>query len=229
MNGFWKLNSWRKPLRHIEERLVHPCRNIDILHYAYISLATTVPYSLDCELTIFTDPCHVFEESGSGGSRVNLANDQNRYGTFEASVIGSSFSRCEVPRLPEVATLVFDSAQAPAAAGIRGAFTSARQLLYRSGSVCIDMRMQPKPGTDSMVLVGQLLDSASPTHGMSDVSVRLVCEGDTVACKKTNDFGEFDFGFETLHHSQLIIGIGKRKTIVVPVPDAVIEGPYPVE
>jgi hypothetical protein len=172
---------------------------------------------------------HAIKGSGSGGSKVNLANDQNRCGTVEPGIIASSFSRCEAPQLHEEATLVFDSFQTPAAAGIRGAFTSARQLLYRSGSVCIDMRMQPKPGTDSMVLVGQLLDSASPTQGMGDVSVSLVCEGDTVACKKTNDFGEFDFGFETLHHSQLIIGIGKRKTIVVPVPDSVIEGPYPVE
>lgn len=160
---------------------------------------------------------------------MSSANHQSRCGTQELSarIVGSSFGMYEAPPFPadtlEVATLVFDSAQVPVAAGIRGAFASARQLLYKSGSVCIDMRMQPKPGTDSVVLIGQLLDPASPAHGMGDIPVSLVCEGNTVARQKTNNFGEFDFGFETLHHTQLIFGIGKRRTIVVPVPDAEIE------
>ncbi len=160
---------------------------------------------------------------------MSFANHQGRHGALELSArdVGPSFAIDEAPPLPAdtlaVATLVFDSAQAPVAAGIRGAFACARQLLYKSGSVCIDMRMQPKLGTDSVVLIGQLLDSASPTHGMGDVPVSLVCEGDTVARKKTNNFGEFDFGLEALHHTQLIFGIGKHRTIVVPVPDAEIE------
>ena len=160
---------------------------------------------------------------------MSFTNHQSRHGVLElaARVVGSSFAMYEEPPFPadapEVATLVFDSAQVAVAAGVRGAFASARQLLYKSGSVCIDMRMQPKPGSDSVVLIGQLLDSASPTHGMGDIPVSLVCEGDTVARRKTNNFGEFDFGFETLHHTQLIFGIGKRRIIVVPVPDAEIE------
>jgi hypothetical protein len=159
---------------------------------------------------------------------VNLSN-QGCFGelALSADIAGASFAVRELPLFcaatPEIASLVFDSVQSPAPDGIRSASPSARQLLYRSGSVCIDMRLQPKPGTDSVVLVGQLLDSASPTHGMSDVAVTLVSEGDTVACKKTNNFGEFDFGFETLHHSQLVFGIGRSKTIVVPVPDTGFE------
>lgn len=160
---------------------------------------------------------------------MSFANHQSRYRALElvARVVRSSFATFEAPPFPadalEVATLVFDSAQSPVAAGIRGAFASTRQLLYKSGSVCIDMRMQPKPGSDSVVLIGQLLDSASPTHGIGNIPVSLVCEGDTVARRKTNNFGEFDFGFETLHHTQLIFGMGKSRTVVVPVPDAEIE------
>jgi hypothetical protein len=151
------------------------------------------------------------------------------FGTMDlACRVAGTSSPVSGVRLPladtlEVATLVFDSSQAPLTAGIRGATARPRQLLYKSGSLCIDMRMQPKPGTDSMVLIGQLLDSAQPTLGISDVPVSLVCEGDTVARKRTNTFGEFDFGFESLHHSQLIFGIGKRRTIVVPVPEAQVE------
>jgi hypothetical protein len=146
---------------------------------------------------------------------------------LSADIAGASFAIRELPLFcpgtPEIASMVFDSLQSPVPNGIRGTSPSARQLLFRSGSVCLDMRLQPKPGTDSVVLVGQLLDSASPTHGMSDVAVSLVSEGDTVACKKTNNFGEFDFGFETLHHSQLVLEINRSKTIVVPVPDTGFE------
>jgi len=159
---------------------------------------------------------------------MSSANYQSSFGTLEfATNVGSKFVPQEAllchPETNEVATLVFDSAHAAAPTGVRGAFTSARQLLYRSGTVCIDMRMQPKPGTDSVVLVGQLLDSAKPASGMGNIPVSLVSEDGTVACRKTNNFGEFDFGFETLHNTQLIVGIGKRRKIVVPVPDGVFE------
>jgi hypothetical protein len=160
---------------------------------------------------------------------MNLSNHQgcSQEPALSVEVVSAGFAIRQLPSFsaaaPEIASLVFDSSQSSVTAGIRSTLPSARQLLYKSGSVCIDMRLQPKPGTDSVVLVGQLLDSASPTHGMGDVAVTLVCEGDTVACKKTNNFGEFDFGFETVHHGQLVFGIGGRKTIVVPVPDTGFE------
>ena len=119
----------------------------------------------------------------------------------------------------ELAKLLFDSALQPATAGVRGTASIARQLLYKSGSVCIDMRMQPKPGSDSMVLIGQLMDSTTPDQGMSGVSVSLLCKGDTVLQGKTNDVGEFDFGLTAQSQLQLVFGIGDKRTIVVPVPD----------
>lgn len=119
----------------------------------------------------------------------------------------------------EFAKLLFDSALQPAMAGVRATASIARQLLYKSGTVCIDMRMQPKPGSDSMVLIGQLMDSARPDKGMSGVSVSLLCNGHTVSRGKTNDVGEFDFGMTTQAQLQLVFGVGDRRTIVVPVPE----------
>jgi hypothetical protein len=119
----------------------------------------------------------------------------------------------------ELAQLLFDSALQPIAVGVRGSSPAVRQLLYRSGSVCIDMRMQPKPGSDSVVLMGQLLDSAKPDYGVSGISVSLLCSGDTVSKGQTNDVGEFDFGLTALDHLQLVFGIGNSRTIIVPVPD----------
>jgi hypothetical protein len=119
----------------------------------------------------------------------------------------------------DLATLQFDSAKQPLVAGVRGAHVSARQLLYKSGTVCIDMRMQPTPGAESIVLIGQLLDSMNPGHGMGGVPVSLLSRGDTILRKQTNQDGEFDFGLEPSSDMQLVFGIGESRTIVVAVPE----------
>jgi hypothetical protein len=119
----------------------------------------------------------------------------------------------------EIARLVFDSALEPATVGVRGTASVVRQLLYRSGTLCIDMRMQPKPGSQAMVLIGQVLDSAKPDHGIGGIPVRLLCKGDTLSQSRTNDVGEFDFGVTAADHLQLVFGVADRRNIVVPVPD----------
>jgi hypothetical protein len=119
----------------------------------------------------------------------------------------------------DVATLVFDSSkQAGPVDGIRGTAAVARQLLFQAGSLCIDMCMQPRPGTDAIVLVGQLLDSRHPEHGMRNIPVQLLCEGNTISDKKTNDLGEFEFGVQSQHDMQLSFGIAGRRKLVVPLP-----------
>jgi hypothetical protein len=119
----------------------------------------------------------------------------------------------------ELATLQFDSDRDAAVAGVRSGHASARQLLYRSGSVCIDMRMQPTPGTESIVIVGQLLDSMNPGHGIGGIPVSLLAHGDTLSRKRTNQDGEFDFGLEPIRDMQLVFGINEGRTIVVAVPE----------
>lgn len=59
---------------------------------------------------------------------------------------------------PTVAQLVHDSGRDPSTAGVRGGYTPARQLLYKAGSVCVDMRVEPELGSNEVVLVGQLMD-----------------------------------------------------------------------
>jgi hypothetical protein len=120
----------------------------------------------------------------------------------------------------DLATLQFDSDRQPLAAGMRSGQASARQLLYKSGSVCIDMRMEPTPGSESIVLIGQLLDSMNPGHGIGGVPVSLLSKGDTVSRKQTNDAGEFDFGLKLGRDMQLVFGIGESRTIVVSVPES---------
>ena len=120
----------------------------------------------------------------------------------------------------DFATLLFDSALQPVPAGVRGTASVVRQLLYRSGSVCIDMRMQPKAGSESMVLMGQLLDSAKPDHGIGGILVSLLRRGDPLSRSRTNHVGEFDFNFTSEDNLQLLFGIGGSRDVVVPVPNS---------
>jgi hypothetical protein len=157
---------------------------------------------------------------------VDFANKEEGYQPPESSVriARAGFALRNVTPFPtgplEVASLVFDSFEPALVAGIRGQSASPRQLLFKSGTVCIDLRVQPTPGSDAVVLLGQLLDSARPTQGLSDILVSLLSEGTTISNKKTNDFGEFDFGFGLLRNKQLMFGLEDSRTLVVPVPDA---------
>ena len=121
----------------------------------------------------------------------------------------------------EVAELVFDSAkQAAAVEGTRSTAAVARQLLFQAGSVCIDMCVQPKPGSEAVVLIGQLLDSRHPDHGIKDIPVQLLCDGNTISKKKTNEVGEFEFGIECPQDLQLAFGIAGRRKLIVSLPTA---------
>jgi hypothetical protein len=150
----------------------------------------------------------------------------SRTGPPDASLraVRAGFSLRNVVSFPsgrlDLATLQFDSERQPLTVGVRGCQATARQLLYKSGSFCIDMRMEPTPGSQSIVLVGQLLDSMNPGHGIGGVSVSLLSKGDTLSRKQTNEAGEFDFGLEIGRDMQLVFGMGESRTIVVAVPEA---------
>jgi hypothetical protein len=118
----------------------------------------------------------------------------------------------------DVAQLIFDSALQPLVKGVRGS-AAVRQMLYKSGSLFIDMQIQPTPGSDSRVLIGQLHDSSKPDHGIGGVPVSLLLEGGTVSRNETNEAGEFDFGIHALGKLHLVFGIGESRTLVVAVPD----------
>lgn len=119
-------------------------------------------------------------------------------------------------RKVEMASLVFDSSSV-AVVGVRSATATGRQLLYRSGSMCVDLQLLPKPGTQSVVLIGQLLDLLRPKKG---IPVSLMKLGNSVSNKKTNDHGEFDFGFKDSASMHLSFDLEGGRTLVVPVPGA---------
>src|SRR5260370_32677378 len=56
----------------------------------------------------------------------------------------------------------FDSFFQPAVAGARSLATGTTQMLYRAGSFQIDLQIEPKPGSNHMVVTGQLMDVSTP-------------------------------------------------------------------
>lgn len=116
-----------------------------------------------------------------------------------------------------IATIAFDSLQHELV-GERGSVAQTpRQLLFKCGTFCVDVRLEPKPGSNFVVLVGQVIDAKKPLKGFGQVPVSLLSQGDKVSETTTNQFGEFHFGFESVEHMQLFFGM-QQKALLVPLP-----------
>jgi hypothetical protein len=119
----------------------------------------------------------------------------------------------------QIAKLTFDSFQRLGIADLRGAVNAvSRQLLYKCGTVCIDIRLEPKPGSNYIVLVGQLIDAKTQINSTQDIHVSLIGPGNTLCETTTNQFGEFYFGFQSAQHMQLFLGM-KKRALVIPLPE----------
>jgi len=94
-------------------------------------------------------------------------------------------------RKPAIAQLLWDSFNEPLAAGVRSVAAAPRQLLFGAGEHRVDLRMEPEADSESVSLVGQVLDSADPDRNLEGIAV-LLLKGDSVlATASTNRFGEF--------------------------------------
>src|SRR5947209_8035598 len=87
--------------------------------------------------------------------------------------------------------LLFDSLAQPLAAGVRASVASARQLLYRVGTLYVDMRVDSELNSERAALVGQMLDSAHPGPPVSAVPVIRRDGRKSVASTMRNSNGEF--------------------------------------
>ena len=114
--------------------------------------------------------------------------------------------------------LVFDSSLQPVTAGVRGSI-SARQLLYETDELCIDLRLEPQreANRDRICLVGQVLDRASETRAAQGLKVRLLQGQQAVTDTATNQHGEFQFEYEAQDQLCLSIEMDAGKTITIPL------------
>jgi hypothetical protein len=118
-----------------------------------------------------------------------------------------------------VARLMFDSFERRAAEGIRGSDPLPRQLMYKCDEVFIDLRLEPAPLSNQMLLVGQVADPRQPVGSVGGIPVSLLSDKDTLFQTLTNEFGEFRFSFRTSEGLRLLVGT-KETSVVVPLPEA---------
>jgi hypothetical protein len=88
--------------------------------------------------------------------------------------------------------LMFDSFLQPAQAGARSSMTSAtRQMLYRADSYQIDLQIESRPGSNLLVIIGQMMDLSTPEMVSKGVPVMLSNYRESPVHAVTNEFGEF--------------------------------------
>ena len=135
------------------------------------------------------------------------------------SFFGAASLKASVwPRL-EVALLKFDSLVCASHPNVRTLRSPVcRQLLYKCGTICIDIRIEQKPGSNKMYLTGQVLDAIAPETGTVEATISLVGPNSTISETTTNQFGEFYFDLHTGKSMRLFVGTNSR-ALVVPIPD----------
>jgi hypothetical protein len=114
-----------------------------------------------------------------------------------------------------LAELLFDSSREPVPVGVRTSAGSPRQMLFGAGDLRIDLRLEPQIDSESVFLVGQILDAADPGRGPATASVALLKAGKVVAEAKTNRFGEFQLSCDLSARLELRVKLPLRKEISI--------------
>ena len=123
----------------------------------------------------------------------------------------------------QLAKLVFDSFAQPITVGVRGAASSARQLLYRAGSVAIDLRLEVQSGEVPVFLFGQILDEGQPATGQRSVQVTLLQDNNALQSTRTNELGEFEMHVPVLPGLSLSLQ-NRGKDILIPLTAITVRG-----
>ncbi len=115
-----------------------------------------------------------------------------------------------------LAKLVFDSFAKPAMVGIRGAgANNARQLVYATNGITIDMRFEFQP-PQRLFVVGQLLD-AKNSYPMPIPLVLFNEQGAAVLKTETTEFGEFQFECDIREPLRMSLQLTSTKRVQVPL------------
>ena len=111
--------------------------------------------------------------------------------------------------------VLFDSFLQPAVAGARSVVIGTRQMLYRADPYQIDIQIEPKPGSNRLVITGQLLDLSHPGIIGRDIQVTLSNRRGNTVLAPTNQFGEFSGEIENSGDLELSIpGDGDRPIVI---------------
>jgi hypothetical protein len=111
--------------------------------------------------------------------------------------------------------VLFDSFLQPAVAGARSVVIGTRQMLYRADPYQIDIQIEPKPGSNRLVITGQLLDLSHPGIIGRDIQVTLSNRRGNTVLAPTNQFGEFSGEIENSGDLELSVpGEGDQPIVI---------------
>jgi hypothetical protein len=116
--------------------------------------------------------------------------------------------------------VLFDSFLQPAIAGARSVVIGTRQMLYRADPYQIDIQIEPKPGSNRLVITGQLLDLSHPGIIGHDIQVILSNHRGHSVIAATNQFGEFSGEIENSGDLELSIPGNAEQPIVISLRNA---------
>jgi hypothetical protein len=116
--------------------------------------------------------------------------------------------------------VLFDSFLQPAVAGSRSVVIGTRQMLYRADPYQIDIQIEPKPGSNRLVITGQLLDLSHPGVIGRDIQVTLSNRRGNTVLAATNQFGEFSGEIENSGDLELSVPGEADQPIVISLRNA---------
>jgi hypothetical protein len=123
-------------------------------------------------------------------------------------------------RTAVLSRLVFDSADQPAPAGVRGSKPPVRHLLYETSDLLIDFRLETESGA-KVFLTGQALtrkeyDEPATAGAMIELLDR---ENQRVARTTANSIGEFHLDFDHRRSLTIYVKTSSHGVAAVPLPD----------
>lgn len=122
-------------------------------------------------------------------------------------------------RVAEMAELVFDSFAQALPAGVRSMEieSGTRKLLYRRGTVQVDLSVDLVSATRSLQIDGQVLDSATAGSVIPGVPVFLMGGKSRLAKGVTNLMGEFHLECAPRENLRLCVWISADREVVLPL------------
>ncbi|HKW34646.1 MAG TPA: hypothetical protein VJN92_16675 [Candidatus Acidoferrum sp.] len=119
-------------------------------------------------------------------------------------------------------SVLFDSFQQPVVEGARSTATDStlRQMLYRADPFQIDLTIEAKPGSNDLMVTGQLLNVSHPGIAGKDVRVTLSNLRGHVVHAVSNQNGEFAFEIKNSGDLQITFADTDGVPIVISLRDA---------
>jgi len=113
--------------------------------------------------------------------------------------------------------LLFDSVAQSGNERIRTSVIVSRQLLFRIGSVFVDLEVDKEVNSDRVSLIGQLVDSANPGHSPVGIPIVLLQRGKCIVKTLSNDNGEFQLNFVMRRNLKLQVSMNRSRPVRLPI------------